>query len=87
MTRSYIVEITDDVDKTAFQKFEERYGAEEVVRCKDCKWFSEKGICKHQDGGAGNIRPSDWFCAYCGAGNIHPADWFCADGERREKND
>ena len=41
----------------------------EIVRCKYCKWFSEKGFCKHPDGGAGNIRP---------------ADWFCADGKRRE---
>lgn len=44
----------------------------EIVRCKDCKWFSEKGFCKHPDGGAGNIRP---------------ADWFCGDGKRRETND
>ena len=35
----------------------------EIVRCKYCKWFSEKGFCKHPDGGAGNIRPTDWFCA------------------------
>ena len=41
---------------------------QELIRCKDCKWFSEKGFCKHPDGGAANIRP---------------ADWFCADGERR----
>ena len=41
----------------------------EIVRCKNCKWFSEKGFCKHPDGGAGNIRP---------------ADWFCGDGKRRE---
>ena len=40
-----------------------------VVRCKDCKWYSEKGFCKHPNGGAGNIRP---------------ANWFCADGEKRE---
>lgn len=41
----------------------------EIVRCKDCKWYSEKGFCKHPNGGAGNIRP---------------ADWFCADGKRKE---
>ena len=34
-----------------------------VVRCKDCKWHSEKGFCKHPSGGAGNVRPTDWFCA------------------------
>lgn len=34
-----------------------------LVLCKNCKWFSEKGICKHPDGGAGNVRPADWFCA------------------------
>ena len=34
-----------------------------VVRCGDCKWYSEKGFCKHPNGGAGNIRPADWFCA------------------------
>lgn len=39
-----------------------------VVRCEDCRWYSEKGFCKHPNGGAGNVRP---------------ADWFCADGERR----
>ena len=41
----------------------------ELVRCKDCKWYREKGFCKHPNGGAGNVRP---------------ADWFCADGERKE---
>ena len=35
----------------------------DIVRCRDCKWRSEKGFCKHPDGGAGNIRPSNWFCA------------------------
>lgn len=39
-----------------------------IIRCNDCRWFSEKGFCKHPDGGAGNIRPGNWFCA---------------DGERR----
>lgn len=34
-----------------------------LVLCKECKWFSEKGFCKHPDGGVGNIRPADWFCA------------------------
>jgi hypothetical protein len=41
----------------------------EIVRCKDCIWFSKKGFCKHPNGGAGNIRPESWFCA---------------DGERKE---
>lgn len=41
----------------------------EIVHCKNCKWFSAKGFCKHPDGGAGNIRP---------------ANWFCGDGKRRE---
>ena len=36
---------------------------QELVRCKDCKWFSEKGFCKHPNGGAGNIRSENWFCA------------------------
>ena len=44
-------------------------GVQELIRCKDCKWYSEKGFCKHPNGGAGNVRP---------------ADWFCADGIRRE---
>ena len=35
-----------------------------LVICKDCKWHSEKGFCKHPDGYAGKIRPVDWFCAY-----------------------
>lgn len=35
----------------------------EIVRCKDCKWLSEKGFCKHPNGGAGNIRSENWYCA------------------------
>ena len=34
-----------------------------LVRGKDCKWYSEKGFCKHPNGGAGNVRPDNWFCA------------------------
>ena len=34
----------------------------EIILCKDCKWYSEKGFCKHPNGGAGNIKPSDWYC-------------------------
>lgn len=34
-----------------------------VVRCRDCKWHSEKGFCKHPNGSTRNIRPADWFCA------------------------
>lgn len=36
---------------------------EVIARCKGCKWYSEKGFCKHPNGGAGNVRPADWFCA------------------------
>ena len=35
----------------------------DIVRCRDCKWRSGKGFCKHPDGGAGNICPANWFCA------------------------
>ncbi len=46
--------------------------AVEVVRCKDCKWYSPENIdelpeCKHPSGSVGNC--GDLF--------------FCADGERK----
>ena len=53
------IEINGDPPKpTTFEDL----GYVRVVRCKDCKWYSEKGFCKHPNGGAGNVRPADWFC-------------------------
>ena len=59
MSREIIIEFPGEpISLNTMPKFKG-----ELVRCKDCKWFSEKGFCKHPNGGAGNIRPSDWFCA------------------------
>jgi len=52
-----------EVQETAKAALELLKEQPETVRCKDCKWYSEKGFCKHPNGGAGNIRPADWFCA------------------------
>ena len=45
------------------------YQMDELVRCKDCKWYIKKfeneGRCIEHDN------------------DYHEPDWFCADGERR----
>lgn len=66
MKKEYIVDLREE----EADELMDEHLVGELVRCKDCKWYSEKGFCKHPNGGAGNVRP---------------ADWFCADGERREK--
>lgn len=73
MIKEYVVKITDEVIPDAFARFESDFSPEgEIIRCKNCKWHSEKGFCKHPNGGAGNIRPVNWFCA----------DGECKDGEQ-----
>lgn len=54
--------------------------AVEVVRCKDCKWYS--GIEDEE----GNVYPT---CEHPeeGGGWTSGKDWFCADGEPKEDND
>jgi len=61
--------ITSVSDEGNIRMIENELKLQELIRCKDCKWHSEKGFCKHPNGGAGNVRP---------------VDWFCADGERKE---
>ena len=41
---------------------------QDVVRCKDCKWWRNE---------------SDHTCGYWGGASPRRADSFCADGERR----
>ena len=36
MTRKYLVEITNDIDESAFEKFENTYAAEEIGTCANC---------------------------------------------------
>lgn len=48
------------------------YEMEELVMCKDCKWFLSDNIC-------GNKRLSDQE----DIATLGP-DWFCADGRKRE---
>ena len=48
----------------------ETYSEQELVRCKDCKWYHQayanEGRCVNHDN------------------DFHNPDWFCADGERKE---
>lgn len=79
MIKEYIVSITDDVDPSGFERFENDYSPEqELIRCKYCKWgeptknaFGEdRIICGNDD-------------TYIDRYITVPADWFCADGEIR----
>ena len=57
--KTYIVNITNDIMPDGFERFEEEYGAEELVRCKDCQ-FHGKGTCSAYDNAG---RPDWWYCA------------------------
>lgn len=50
----------------------ERLTDEEIVRCRDCRFFEETGNCT-------------WFeCGTCGTQGEVTGDGFCAWGERRD---
>ncbi len=43
---------------------------EEIVRCRDCRFYEEEGFC-------------NWFeCSYCGESQRVEPDGFCALAER-----
>ena len=55
---------------------------QELVRCKDCKWWDKKddlygycNACKH------GYHSSNWEI---GIYRTYKGDWFCADGEMKE---
>lgn len=54
--------------------------AVEVVRCKDCMWYT---IARLKKDGTDDLRCKRSYCALWG--NYLKPDYFCADGERREE--
>ena len=83
MTKESIVAITNDVISDGVERFEGEYSPEqELVRCKDCKWWDKKSdspygychACKH------GYHSEHWEI---GIYRTYKGDWFCADGERR----
>ena len=52
---------------------------QELVRCKDCKWYE---IYQLKKDGTDDRRYKPSYCVNL-AFHASP-DWFCADGERRE---
>ena len=56
-TKEYIVKVTNDLIPNAFEKFEDCWSPEELVRCKDCV---HRGACELCDGFGVN---REWFCA------------------------
>lgn len=52
---------------------------QELVRCKDCRWYE---IYKLKKDGTEDRRYNPEFCDL--HSRIRPDDYFCADGERRE---
>lgn len=55
--------------------------AVEVVRCKDCKWYS---IYEAKKDGTPDKRYSPSVCLRGIYAKRRDPDWFCDDGERRE---
>ena len=78
MTKEYIVEVTDDIDKRAFEKFERELSSDELVRCKDCKYGDSVKNAK----GEPMIE-----CALLYEGWLKEPYWFCADGKKKEEHD
>lgn len=75
MTKEFIIKVTDSVWPDEIHRFEEEYAPEqELIRCKDCKWYQE-----------GYDIDGKWFTRCNGSvrtyGHTRP-DWFCADAER-----
>jgi len=62
-----------------FEDAEHAEIVQELVRCKDCKWYE---IAQLKKDGTDDRRYSPSYCTLF-RHNFKP-DWFCADGERRE---
>jgi len=71
MTKEYIVEVCNDLVINAFDRFENDWSPDELIRCKDCKYGTP--IMKY---GAIPLI----LCR----GTDHDLNWFCADGKRKE---
>ena len=78
MNREYIIKISDEIME---EEIADR--PQELVRCKDCKWWDKKSIdspygychaCKH------GYSSGHWEI---GIYRTYKGDWFCADGERK----
>lgn len=68
MVHEYIIKISDEIME---EEIADR--PQELVRCKDCKWWKRRecgtyGTCE-------NMNMEGFF----------DSDWFCADGERRSE--
>ena len=67
----YIIEIPDYVPPFDPAVRTASFG-EQIVRCRDCRFFEETGNCT-------------WFeCGTCGTQGEVTGDGFCAWGERRD---
>ena len=66
------------VDDGKFEALEPKRG--EIVRCKDCKWYS---IYEAKKDGSPDKRYSPSVCLREIYAKRRDTDWFCADGERR----
>lgn len=76
MIREYIVQVSDELDHKAFERFENSWSPEELVRCKDCK-FRQSRVSRIIDGKECNL--CEMVKGY------KPADWYCGDGKRKER--
>ena len=70
--KEYIIKIGDEPDIMGNYPLTEK--AKELVRCKDCKHFTQT---KFDNDGFGHCH--DWM-----GWKETTTDWFCADGERKD---
>ena len=60
--REYIVKVTNDVIPDGFERFEDEWSPEELVRCWDCKNYEGEGHYCHTRGLGRPLKPDDYCC-------------------------
>lgn len=78
MVREYIVQVSDELDPMAFEKFERYWSPERLFRCKSCGYYI-KGKCI-RSGMLDPWRNEDWFCA-----DAYERSKFTENGTVREE--
>jgi hypothetical protein len=64
----------DDPGERAWDGSPKTFEIQELVRCKDCKWWHESKA----NNGFGD-------CGQANGITLKSSDWFCADGERKSE--
>ena len=63
MEKEYIVKITNAVEKDGFERFENEYSPDELVRCRDCMYWKNQGTSTGWLPCMEIKTRGNWFCA------------------------